>query len=364
MLTCSDYRIETRFPRYFESLNDGERDRERVEGTVAMLPDGGATLQFSLTRIGIEETFAAVRTERGSQAGVGPFVLIQTGPEVGAYDLQHRLLGAWSEGMRISFRARLGSASVVVSAPEGKPLASRVPCAVNAWKPGLLPSVAPLARAAPLALRLATDVSGTVRFFNPFPVALDSARPLTQAHSVFDPGVIAGAKDLSFGTRLLLDPERMAAAVAFCAGGGAPVDLADAIETAPAVTLRRIVAPMDPALWQQMLDGLRIWVLADAPDAIWTRCAPDAEVPVVQAKIIVAAHEGSEDWQEVLDDFLEFAGDDGDPERARSAPELKALTLIAEQLADTLLAPLDEVRVTAWVQRENELRTQWGNRHG
>jgi hypothetical protein len=52
-LTCSDCRIETRFPRYFESLKDSERDRERVAGTVAMLPDGGATLQFSLTRIGI-----------------------------------------------------------------------------------------------------------------------------------------------------------------------------------------------------------------------------------------------------------------------------------------------------------------------
>lgn len=363
-LKCCDYLIETRFPRYFESLTNSERDRERVEGTVAMLPDGGATLQFSLTRIGMEETFAAVRTERGSQAGVGPFVLIQTGPEVAAYDLQHSLPGAWSEGMQISFRARLDSASVVVRAQEGRPLASRVPCAVNAWKPGLLPSVAPLARAAPLALRIATDVTETVRFFNPFEVALDSARPLTRAHVVFNPEVLADAKDLSFGIRLLLDPERMAAAVAFGAGDGAPVDLADAIETAPAVTLRRIVAPTDPALWQQMLDGLRIWVLADAADAIWTRCALDAEVPAVQAKIIVAAHEGSEDWQGVLEAFLAFAGDDGDPDRARSVPELEELTSIAQRMADAVLAPLNEVRVTAWVQRENEPRTQWGNRHG
>jgi hypothetical protein len=84
----------------------------------------------------------------------------------------------------------------------------------------------------------------------------------------------------------------------------------------------------------------------------------------MQAKIIVAAHEGSEDWQGLLEAFLAFAGDDGDPDRARSVRELEALTLIAQRLADAVLAPLDEVRVTAWVQRENEPRTQWGNKHG
>lgn len=368
-LTRRDYRIAIRFPRYFESLENEERRRERVDGTVGMLPDGDATLQFSLKRVGMEETFAAVRTDRGKQNG--PFVLIQTGPEVTVYELEQHHSNDWWDGLYVDFRAGLDPAEVRtpsgVGGVEGRPTAPREPCAAENWKPGCLPGSGPLARAAPIALRLATPGDATARLINPFPIGLGMARPLTRANVPLGVADVADSKNLAIGIRLLLDPERLAAAVAYGLAwppDRAPDELAASIETAPAVALRRHVPVIDGALWQQMLGALHVWLLADAPLAVWTPCAPDAVPPGVNDALIVAAKAEATDWRPVLTDFLAHAGNDDDPERIRLVSELEVLTIVAQRLADAVLEPLDNPRVTAWVQRENKLRKLWGIDHG
>lgn len=365
-LTPRDHRISIRFPRYFESLEGDERRRETVAGTVAMLPDGGATLQFSLKRIGMEETFAAVRTGRGAQGGPEPFVLIQTGPDVEVYELGQSYSGDWWDGLQVAFRAGLDPAEVRAPVAEGRPIAPREPCPADAWRPGRLPDEGPLARAVPIALRLATPGDATARLANPFPIALAMARPLTQAEVPLDPAVPAGKEDLAFGIRLLLDPERLAAAVAYglVSQEAAVLALADAIETAPAVVLRRHSPAIDATLWDEMKDSLAIWILTDAADAIWTPCGPDDPPPGTGDALIVAATTGAADWRPALTGFLAHAGDDGDPERIRNVVELEALTMIAERLAGAALEPLDEPKITAWVQRENKTRELWGEEHG
>ncbi|MGO7171153.1 hypothetical protein AB9F47_29295 [Rhizobium leguminosarum] len=365
-LTPRDHRISIRFPRYFESLAGDERRRENVAGTVAMLPDGGATLQFSVKRIGMEETFAAVRAGRGSQGGAEPFVLIQTGPDVEVYELGHSHPGDWWDGLQVEFRAGLDRTEVRAPAAEGRPRAPSEPCTAAAWRPGCLPGSGPLARAAPIALRLATPGDATARLTNPFPIALGMARPLTQPEVPLDPAVLAGKEDLGFGIRLLLDPERLAAAVAYglAPQEEAPLDLAEAIETAPAAVLRRHCPAIDATLWDEMKDSLAIWILTDATDEIWTPCGPDDPPPGVGDALIVAATTGAADWRPALTDFLAHAGDDGDPERTRLVVELEALTLIAQRLAAAALEPLDKPEITAWVQRENKKRELWGEEHG
>jgi len=365
-LTMRDHRISVRFPRYFESLKKTEQARERVGGTVGMLPDGGASLQFSLKRVGAEETVAAIRTDRGGPSGIEPFALIQTGPDVVVYALAHQQSGDWSDGLKVAFRAGLDPTSVSASSTldglDGRPVAPREPCAALDWKPGYLPSTGPLARAAPLALRLATPNDKTAHLINPFPFPTAMVRPLTTAGAAIDLADIAAVSDLAIGLRLLLDPERLAAAVAYGTAwpGKAPLALAEAIETAPSVALRRTVPVIDGALWQQMLGALAIW---RREDAVWSACAADAAPPGANDALIVAAKAKSVEWQTVLQMFLDHAGDDGDPERQRSTAELSALTVAAQRLAAAALEPPEAPVITAWVQRENEPRAIWGRMH-
>ena len=365
-LTKRDYRVAIRFPRYFESLEDAERGRERVPGTVAMLPDGEATLQFSLKRVDMEETFAAIRTDRGTQRPSGPFVLIQTGPSLSVYGLGSDSPRDWWDGVVVNFRAGLDLAEVRVPAPHGRPIAPSLPCPIDAWRVGHLPGSGPLSRAAPIALRLATPGDATARLVNPFPTAVEMARPLTSAGSELGAAPTAGREDLELGIRLLLDPERLAAAAAYNQAWPhkVPSELAVAIEAAPAVALRRHVPTIGAALWVQMLGALSIWALADAEDAKWIECAPGASPPGVNDELIVAAKKDTADWPPAMAAFLAHAGNDGDDERARTVPELEALSLIAKRLADASLEPLEAPSVTAWVQRANQARELWGIEHG
>ncbi len=365
--------LDVRFPRLFESLEGEQRAAEQKSHAFGGLPDPDMRIQFAEVREGTLAPICLLRPETGANAP-GPFSV--TGLRDGlVFDHQVFIEPAWHEGVTITIAARLDLDPVAATIPLADVTIAQQPLLeadiASLFAPDHLPAWGPLAALAPLALRLAKAAGGHEAALQyPYDAPMTLARPLTAglANCGAGGGLRPSTVDLGVALRLLLDPERVAAAkAATYEGEKPPRALLAALEDHGGIACRVVAAGAIPTAswdaWQKA--ELAFWALAEEGDT-WQ---PATELPDDGAyRLIAGVAEWTEASQAALTEFLALPIPDG--AAASNVAAIKGIAALAADLAagwfekaalaHSILPAPDTIGASA--QRGNDAQTHWGGR--
>ncbi|WP_299196660.1 hypothetical protein [uncultured Erythrobacter sp.] len=378
-----------RFPRYFESLAKGSDHYEEEKASsksFGRLPDSEARLTVSIDENGQSAPLCTIRCVIDSKREPKPFAVEPTNKELFSAKLSLPVIDdRWDQGVTLVCTIARIAAPQKASISVNRAHLAREPAApadAAVFKPAALPNTGPLAWLSPLAARLEwpkpANGSNDWKLELADAPALDirNMRPLTQVDS--ESQALSPA-DVAAALRLLLDPERKAAAVAAIHGlpqiaiaPGQPLEaqLGMAIEASPAATLRMIPENGFPdGLWDDAkAAGIRFWVLDQSgATPVWSTVAdpPEAEAVV----IAVAPEYGGQVWPAL---FVRILAECDKAVELQAVLEVEDILSRSEQAGiaaaafwtsikaarDT--AALAERPLVAWVQKGGEKRSLWG----
>lgn len=365
--------LDLRFPRLFESLEGEQRAAEQNVHAFGGLPDPDMRVQFAEVREGTLAPICMLRPETDANAPE-PFAVTALRDGL-SFDHKIFIEPAWHEGVTVLIAIMLDRDPVAASPPLADVTIAQQPLLeaeiASLFAPDHLPAWGPLAALAPLALRLSKTAAGHgVAVQYPYDAPMTLARPLSAglAHSGAGGGLRPSTVDLGVALRLLLDPERVAAAkAATYEGEEPPRALLTALEDHGGIACRVVAAgAITAASWDAWQEArLAFWALAEE-DGSWQSASKLPEDDVY--RLIAGVAEWTAASQAALTEFLALPLPNGAvasdvatiKEMAVLAADLAAGWFEKAALARSILPAPDTIGASA--QRGNDAQTPWGGR--